>query len=78
MRIVVSGSAVKFGGATPLSGWTVELENSGPEEVKVHFERNDDEEEEIEFKATIDDGELKVSISEHGTEDESKEESEDD
>ena len=78
MRIVVSGSEVKFGGATPLPGWTVELENSGPEEVKVHFERNDDEEEEIEFKATIDDGELKVSISEDGTEDEPKEESEDD
>jgi hypothetical protein len=64
VRIVVSGDSVSFAGATPLPGWTVELENSGPEEVKVHFERNDDEKEEIEFKAKIDDGELKVSTSE--------------
>ena len=49
---------------SPLPGWTVELEDGGPEEVKVHFERNDDEADEIEFKAKIDDGELKVSISE--------------
>lgn len=63
VRIVVAGSSVTFAGATPLPGWTVELENSGPEEVKVHFEQNDDEEHEIEFKAKIDDGELKVSIS---------------
>jgi hypothetical protein len=64
VRIVVSGDSVSFAGATPLPGWTVELENSGPEEVKVHFEQNSDEEHEIEFKAKIDDGELKVSISE--------------
>jgi len=64
VRIVVSGDAVTFAGATPLPGWKVELENSGPEEVNVHFERNEDEEEEIEFKAKVEDGELKVSISE--------------
>jgi hypothetical protein len=66
VRITVSGESVTFAGAIPLPGWTVELENSGPEEVNVHFERNDDEgdEEEIEFKATIENGELKVSISE--------------
>lgn len=64
VRIVVNGDAVTFAGATPLPGWKVELENSGPEEVNVHFERNDDEEEEIEFKATIEDGDLKISISE--------------
>jgi uncharacterized protein YcnI len=66
VRITVSGESVTFAGATPLPGWTVELENSGPEEVKVHFERNEDEdeEEEIEFKASVEDGELKISISE--------------
>lgn len=65
VRISVSGESVTFSGATPLPGWTVELENSGPEEVKVHFERNEDEDEEdeIEFKAKVEDGELKVSIS---------------
>lgn len=66
IRITVSGESVTFAGATPLPGWKVELKNSGPEEVKVHFERNEDEheEEEIEFKATVENGELKVSISE--------------
>lgn len=64
VRVTISGDSVSFSGATPLPGWKVELENSGPEEVNVHFERNDDEGEEIEFKAKVDDGELKVSISE--------------
>ncbi|MCL1601070.1 MAG: hypothetical protein M3112_05995 [Actinomycetia bacterium] len=63
VRVTVSGDSVSFSGATPLPGWKVELENSGPEEVKVHFERNDDEGEEIEFKAKVEDGELEVSIS---------------
>lgn len=66
VRITVSGESVAFSGATPLPGWKVELKNSGPEEVKVHFERNEGEheDEEIEFKAEIEDGELRVSISE--------------
>jgi hypothetical protein len=66
VRITVSGESVTFAGATPLPGWTVELEHSGPEEVKVNFERNEheDEEKEIEFKATVEDGELRISISE--------------
>jgi hypothetical protein len=64
VRINISGESVTFAGATPLPGWTVELENSGPEEVKVHFERNEDEEEEIKFTAKFDDGQLKVTISE--------------
>ncbi len=66
VRITVSGESVTFSGATPLPGWKVELKNSGPEEVNVHFERNEDEHEdkEIKFKATIEDGELRVSISE--------------
>jgi hypothetical protein len=66
VRITVSGESVTFAGATPLPGWKVELEHSGPEEVKVNFERNEheDEEKEIEFKATVEDGELRISISE--------------
>ncbi len=63
VRILVSGESVTFAGATPQPGWTVELKEGGPEEVKVHFERNEDEEEEIEFKAKFEDGELKVTIS---------------
>ncbi len=67
--IVVAGDSVTFAGAKPSFGWTVEVENRGPEEVKVHFEQNDDEEHEIEFKAKVEDGELKVSISEDEAED---------
>lgn len=65
VTIIVSGDSVTFAGATALLGWKVELENSGPEEVNVHFERNEDEdeEEEIEFRASIEDGELKITIS---------------
>jgi len=54
---------VSFAGATALPGWTVEVKESGPEQVSVEFERNDDEDEEINFKAEIEDGELEVEIS---------------
>jgi hypothetical protein len=64
VTIIVSGESVTFGGASPLPGWTVELEDSGPEQVDVHFERNEDDGEKIEFKAEIEDGELDVKISE--------------
>lgn len=59
-----------YANAWALPGWTPELKNSGPEEVKVHFERNDDEEEKIKFKARVEDGELKVDISEDDEHDE--------
>jgi uncharacterized protein YcnI len=70
VSITVTGASVTFAGATPLPGWTVEVKNSGPEEVKVHFERNDDEDEKIEFKAKVEDGELDVKISEDHEHDE--------
>ncbi len=67
VNVVVSGESVTFGGAFPKPGWRVELEKSGPEKVEVHFERNDsDEEEEVQFKAWIDDGALQHEISEEG------------
>ena len=47
----------------PASGWRVELKDDGPEKVEVEFESND-EELEIGFKASIDDGELRIEISE--------------
>ncbi len=64
VTIIVSGESVTFGGAWALDGWKVELEDSGPEQVDVHFERNEDDDEKIEFKAEIEDGELEVEISE--------------
>jgi len=64
VTIIVSGESVTFGGASPLLGWKVEIEDSGPEQVDVHFERNEDDEEKVEFKAEIEDGELDVKISE--------------
>ena len=63
---MVSGESVTFAGATADPGWTVELEKAGPPEVEVHFERNEGEEEEedeIEFHAKFEDGELVVTIS---------------
>jgi hypothetical protein len=67
VNVVVSGESVTFGGAFPKPGWRVELEKSGPDTVEVHFERNDsDEEEEVQFKAWVDDGELQHEISEEG------------
>ena len=63
VTIIVSGDSVTFHSASPLPGWTVELKNGGPEEVKVDFERNDDEDEEIKFKAKVEDGELEAKVS---------------
>jgi hypothetical protein len=63
VTIRVSGDSVTFAGAYPLEGWTFKLKNGGSEEVEVRFERNDDEEDRVSFKAKIDDGELEVKIS---------------
>jgi hypothetical protein len=60
---MVSGESVTFAGATADPGWKVELEKAGPPEVEVHFEKNEDEEDEIEFHAKFEDGELVVTIS---------------
>lgn len=63
--VEVDGDDVSFVGAFPQSGWKVELEDSGPEEVEVHFEpNNEDDERKIEFKAWVEDGVLLHDISE--------------
>jgi hypothetical protein len=62
VTIVVDGASVSFGGAVPKTGWKVELEKSGPDEVKVKFEKNDDSAE-VEVKASVEDGELVVNVS---------------
>lgn len=62
VRVVVDGNNVTFGGAVPKTGWSIELKDPGPKEVRVEFEQNGGEGE-IEFTATIEHGELKVEIS---------------
>lgn len=62
VTFLIEGEAVNFGGAVPKTGWKVELEAAGPDEVKVKFEKNDDSAE-IEVKGRVEDGELLVSIS---------------
>lgn len=62
VRVVVKGNDVTFGGAVPKTGWSIELKDPGPQEVKVEFEQNGGEGD-IEFTATIENGELKVEIS---------------
>jgi len=61
VTIIVSGEDVTFGGGQPATGWTIEVEDYGPDEVEVHFEENDGEGE-VEFEASFEDGELEVSI----------------
>jgi hypothetical protein len=60
--VVVDGNNVTFGGAVPKTGWSIELKDPGPNEVKVEFEQNGGDGD-IEFTATIENGELKVEIS---------------
>ncbi len=64
VTIRVTGDEVTFAGAYPLEGWTFKLKNDGPEKVEVRFENNDDDEDEVTFKAKMDDGELVVDIDE--------------
>jgi hypothetical protein len=65
VRILVDGTAVTFGGAYPKPGWKVELEEKGPEKVRVKFERNEGEGE-IEVSARIEGGELLIDVDDHG------------
>lgn len=51
---------IKYLGAVPQSGWTVELESSGPEKVKVEF-HSDENESEIEIRCHQ--GQLEEEIS---------------
>jgi hypothetical protein len=65
VTISVANPNVTFTNAVPNSGWKVEVEDFGPDKVKVKFERNDDSEDEIEFVAKFESGELKVTIEDH-------------
>lgn len=62
VRVAVDGDSVTFASASAHPGWRVEVDDEGPEEVKVHFERNDDSDE-IRFAVKIKDGELRPKIS---------------
>ena len=59
VTIIVSPGVVTWSSATPASGYTVEVENRGPEEVKVKFEAAH-EGEDYEFRARWRDGRLVV------------------
>ena len=63
VRIAVSGETVSFSGATVAPGWKFELDEDGPEKVQVKFEAIEDDDTKFEFKAEIEDGELRVKIS---------------
>lgn len=62
VRVVVDGQSVTFGGAVPKTGWSIELKDPGPNEVKVEFEQNGGAGE-LRFSAKVEHGELKVEIS---------------
>ncbi|MEN8041545.1 MAG: hypothetical protein ABFR95_08585 [Actinomycetota bacterium] len=69
VTIKVSGDSVTFAGAHPNTGWSVKLKDPGPEKVKVYFEHeeshdDEDEAEKIEFKAWVEEGELRISTEE--------------
>ena len=64
VTIRVTGDDVTYVNAVPSTGWTVKVKDEGPDEVDVRFENNDDDGDEITFKAEVNDGELEVSIKE--------------
>ncbi len=64
VTIRVAGEDVTFENAVVKEGWTAKPKDEGPDEVEVRFERNDDDEDEVTFKAEMKDGELKVEIEE--------------
>ncbi|MEZ5175418.1 MAG: hypothetical protein R2823_04350 [Acidimicrobiia bacterium] len=65
VRIEISGESVSFSGAVPNPGWKIEVEDAGPEQVKVRFKQNHDGDDKIEFKAEFEQGRLKISIDDH-------------
>ena len=64
--VVVSrlGEALSLVGATPAPGYSVEVEEAGPEEVLVAFESEADEE--VRVRAYLDDGEVAFEVSSGG------------
>ena len=68
VTIEISSSAVHLAGASPKSGFSVEVEHSGPKKVKVEFESEDHE---STFTGELEDGSFNPEIeeSEHDHED---------
>ena len=52
---------VHFEGASPAIGWTVEVENEGPQVVEVKFEQDESD---VEVKVEWEDGQLVVEVDE--------------
>jgi hypothetical protein len=61
VRLRVAGDKVFLAGTVPSPGFTLEIEEDGPEQVKVEFSSNDHE---SSLKAEFSDGELEVETSE--------------
>lgn len=59
VSVEVDANGVYLESASPRPGWTVKVENQGPEEVVVVFKG---EEQETQFVAKFDDGRLKIKI----------------
>jgi hypothetical protein len=66
--VIVDGTKVTFGGAYPNPGWSVELDDGGPQTVKVKFEQNGGEGE-LSVTARVSEGELKIDIDDHHSHD---------
>ncbi len=64
VTIRITGNDVTYEIAFIKDGWTAKVKDYGPDEVEVRFENNDDDGDEITFKADVNDGELEVSIEE--------------
>jgi len=54
-----TGEGVSLESASPKSGWTVEVEQTGPSQVKLEFQ---DGSHEIQFSAEFSDGRVKIEI----------------
>ncbi|MEA3501218.1 MAG: hypothetical protein U9R47_00465 [Actinomycetota bacterium] len=66
VSVEISSETVRLAGASPKPGFTMEVENSGPEKVEVEFHSEDHE---SHFSGKIEDGEFKPSIDESDDED---------
>ena len=66
VSVEIGNETVRLAGASPKPGFTMSVENPGPEKVEVEF-HNDDHE--SRFSGKFEDGEFEPSIDEHEEED---------
>lgn len=66
VSVEIGNGVVRLAGASPKSGFTMEVENSGPEKVEVEF-HNDNHE--SDFTGSFEDGRFEPSIDESSRED---------